>query len=423
MDGLQYGRQNADWTVINTSDNYVNIVYVNNINPTFATIFDTNNPPIINNNSLKADDANLYIGIDASTWVYKTSTTTYETKPITSSTSNFYLSGTTTDAGNSKTANIKRTGRVGGGNAIDSDDFVTKSQHDTKANNLTDINFGAFQSVLPTVTTVADTDKVPFLIGSLSRMMTVANLKVFLKTYFDSQYSSESFNQSRWSFTDFVGTGTIQGPFTGAALAGGTVDTTSYTTVDNATDNSSLGAVDIRCSASANSGYRFIDAGSAFLSKSGITFLGRLGLNSVSVGRDRIIRLGFISTSNQVAPAYGIYLEVLGNSATFKATSSSVSTSSSSVTLNESFTGSTIWYYYVFITYTADRTVKCVLYDKTMTSVLSITFVTSDNIPVSGNRMNVGVIATITTAGTAVSICQVDYLGIGLAKPSFLNNF
>jgi len=130
MDGLQYGRQNADWTVINTSDNYVNIVYVNNINPTFATIFDTNNPPIINDNLLKADDANLYIGIDASTWVYKTSTATYETKPITSSTSNFYLSGTTTDAGNSKTANIKRTGRVGGGNAIDADDFVTKNQLD-----------------------------------------------------------------------------------------------------------------------------------------------------------------------------------------------------------------------------------------------------------------------------------------------------
>lgn len=48
--------------------------------------------------------------------------------------------------------------------------------------NLTDENFGAFQDSLQTVNTIADTDKMPFLIGSLARMMTWANFKSLFKT-------------------------------------------------------------------------------------------------------------------------------------------------------------------------------------------------------------------------------------------------
>jgi len=47
---------------------------------------------------------------------------------------------------------------------------------------LTDENFGAFQDSLQTVNTIADTDKMPFLIGSLARMMTWANFKSLFKT-------------------------------------------------------------------------------------------------------------------------------------------------------------------------------------------------------------------------------------------------
>lgn len=48
--------------------------------------------------------------------------------------------------------------------------------------NLTDENFGAFQNSLQTVNTITGTDKMPFLIGSLARMMTWANFKSLFKT-------------------------------------------------------------------------------------------------------------------------------------------------------------------------------------------------------------------------------------------------
>jgi len=89
-------------------ENYSKIVYVNDVNPNSATIFDLENPPTVNDNALKTDTANLYIGTDASTWVYNGSI--YITKSVTSDTSNFWYKGTTVPAGNSKTATLTRNG-------------------------------------------------------------------------------------------------------------------------------------------------------------------------------------------------------------------------------------------------------------------------------------------------------------------------
>jgi hypothetical protein len=44
------------------------IVYVNATSPTTATIFDLANPPVTNDNALKNDSQNLYIGSNGSTW-------------------------------------------------------------------------------------------------------------------------------------------------------------------------------------------------------------------------------------------------------------------------------------------------------------------------------------------------------------------
>ena len=90
---------------------YSKVVYVNATSPTTATIFDIENPPVTNDNALKNDTANLYIGADASTWVYLTGTG-YVTKTVSSATSNFNTFGTSVDAGNSKTSHITRSGAV-----------------------------------------------------------------------------------------------------------------------------------------------------------------------------------------------------------------------------------------------------------------------------------------------------------------------
>jgi len=84
---------------------YTKIVYVNTTSPTTATIFDLNNPPVTNDNALKNDVNNLYIGTDSSTWVYNGSTYTTKVVPATS---NFYVNGTPVDAGNNKDLPINR---------------------------------------------------------------------------------------------------------------------------------------------------------------------------------------------------------------------------------------------------------------------------------------------------------------------------
>jgi lysophospholipase L1-like esterase len=88
---------------------YATIVYFNSTNPTTATIFDNVNPPVTNDPLLEGNVANLYIGTDNSTWVYNG--TNYSTKVVAAS-SNFYINGTNTDAGNNKTSAISRTGPI-----------------------------------------------------------------------------------------------------------------------------------------------------------------------------------------------------------------------------------------------------------------------------------------------------------------------
>jgi len=99
----------VDYVGSKTSKVYANVVYVNATNPTTATIFDLANPPVTNDDDLKEDTANLYIGDDSSTWVWNGSI--YTTKVVPES-SNFTINGTEVDAGNSKTSPLTRIGSV-----------------------------------------------------------------------------------------------------------------------------------------------------------------------------------------------------------------------------------------------------------------------------------------------------------------------
>lgn len=206
-------------------DDYTNNVYVNNVDPNLATIFDLNYPPTVNDNLLKSDVDNLYIGTDASTWVYNSTTLTYVTKVINSEFSNFYLTGTTSDAGGTKTAAIERSGTVGGAPGTASNHFVTRAQLDLKENlsnktsvvvgneasstlylnvlgawtyfqqKLTDSIFGAFINALTAKTTPIDADSISIVDSADSnkaKKTTFANLKTFFKSYFDGFYALDN---------------------------------------------------------------------------------------------------------------------------------------------------------------------------------------------------------------------------------------
>jgi len=104
-------------------ENYTKTVYVNATNPNSATIFDLNNPPVTNDDLLKADVNNLYIGSDSSTWVYNSTSLTYTAKVIPSTPTVFYNTGTTTPATNTtspivRSGNINTTGRLTVGTSI-----------------------------------------------------------------------------------------------------------------------------------------------------------------------------------------------------------------------------------------------------------------------------------------------------------------
>ena len=102
----------VDYVSSQIGADFAKVVYFDNVTPNVASIFDLNNPPLVNDPSLKEDVANLYIGTDASTWVYITSPAGYVTKTVTSSGSNFYITGTSTDAGSIKTGSITKKGQI-----------------------------------------------------------------------------------------------------------------------------------------------------------------------------------------------------------------------------------------------------------------------------------------------------------------------
>ncbi len=122
----QYYNDGSKWTRIQEYTETVDptfMVWVNGTDPNSATEFDDVsyyiedesgktivNPSFTNDNSLKAKTSYLYFGTDASNWNYDG--TKYVTYKAPASTE-WYMSGSTTDAGSNKTSAIMRTGNVG----------------------------------------------------------------------------------------------------------------------------------------------------------------------------------------------------------------------------------------------------------------------------------------------------------------------
>ncbi|MQP63370.1 hypothetical protein GFJ99_11755 [Flavobacterium sp. LMO6] len=231
----------------------------------------------------------------------------------------------------------------------------------------------------------------------------------------------QTFNQSTWSFSDFYYDNLLQPPFIGAAISGGS--RTNGTFSDSGSDYT--GCHILMSGTTANGGYRFTDTSNPIYtglrSRKGLTFFGIFKLMSNSDARDRQIRIGFHSSTTSTAQANGVYLEILGSEASFKARDLNVESSSASVTLSSNGISSPGDDYKVLIEYIDNYEVRCKLIDYFGVVVLDVTHTT--NVPVNGRRFGCGLTATITTAGANHQIMTIDYMGIGREKPNFLNEF
>lgn len=76
---LTVGSDGKIYNAASATPEFAQTVYVNSTSPSTATIFDLENPPTTNDNALKADVNNIYIGTDGSAWTYNSSTGTYST--------------------------------------------------------------------------------------------------------------------------------------------------------------------------------------------------------------------------------------------------------------------------------------------------------------------------------------------------------
>jgi hypothetical protein len=212
-----------------------------------------------------------------------------------------------------------------------------------------------------------------------------------------------------------------QKPFIGGALAGGTQDGAVYSD----TTQDFIGARLLFSGTSANGGYRYLNNTNPVFggmrSVGGLTFYGIFRLNTQSSARDRVIRIGFHNaTAGTTTPTDGAYLEILGNTATFKTRNNSVESASSSVLLANGDASSGV-FYKVLIEFTSTTSVNFKMVNNSGTVVLNTPL--STNVPSVGRRFGFGLVATIATAGANHQIMSIDYMGMGRQKPNFLNGF
>jgi hypothetical protein len=162
-------------------------VYVDNSNPNTALTFDDQplldddgnpNPDYEDDPTLETNSTYIYLGIDGSGWIWNGTAYVTYTAP---SATEWFLNGTTADAGNNKTAVIKRTGNIavgsrnGGavaaitaelktekskGNAYGSINYVYNNSSDSKLRNLKALYGAAFHSNTGTSTTLFGSENV-----------------------------------------------------------------------------------------------------------------------------------------------------------------------------------------------------------------------------------------------------------------------
>lgn len=218
--------------------------------------------------------------------------------------------------------------------------------------------------------------------------------------------AGETFAGSRWLFSDFVNSATtVNQPFTLAGIASGTA-----TTAPPVADANAQGTLLLRSSATANSGVR-ISTTQPLISASGLAFRAIAYLPTFAT---RTLRVGFHDTSTVADAVDGAYFEVVDLTVVAKTASNSTRTTSDTTFV---LTANT---FYVFdIEYESATSVRfrvsqltdgTLVYDQTI----------STNVPSGIARAFVASLVVTNSAATASNLMQIDYMGFGSAKPSYI---
>lgn len=218
--------------------------------------------------------------------------------------------------------------------------------------------------------------------------------------------AGETFAGSRWLFSDFYNSAaTANPPFTITAISTGT-----FTTAPAVADALAQGTLLLRCSVVVNSGVR-IAATQPLISASGLAFRAIAYLPTLAT---RTLRVGFHDATTSTDAVDGAYFEVTNLTVVAKTASNSTRTTSGTTFVLTADT------FYVFdIEYVSATSVRfrvsqlsngTLVYDQTI----------STNVPSAIARAFFPSLVVTNSAMSASNLMQIDYMGFGPSKPSYI---
>jgi len=249
-----------------------------------------------------------------------------------------------------------------------------------------------------TATAITATDSVLSSLGKLQAQVTVDT---------DTLSIVNDFKASRWHFYDFSSAASqFGGNFATSLISGGTLANNTVV-IDGA-----YGAATFSSSATANSGGSVNETATTPLSAGLVT---RSMFYLAATQATRVIRMGFTASGAYVSAAEnnGVYCEVLDN--VVKAWTSTGGTTTSQGSANIP-TGALIT---CDVEIKSATNVRLVVFNSvTLVKYLDETITT--NIPAFTNTLTLPCLKAWSTGTTAIGLVTVDYIGIGLARPTYI---
>lgn len=224
--------------------------------------------------------------------------------------------------------------------------------------------------------------------------------------------ADQTFMQSRWLQNDFyTGTNTTSSylPWVNTATSSGTIQ--NITAVGD--DQIHQGGVEFRDSTTAGGGYSLTLGQSLFRSKAGLMARHVFYTYGVSTG---VIQMGFMNSwGNNVTANNFAVLRISGTTAQGfnRVNGGTVYSDSTGATLSDGW-------YTCDIEWTDDSTVRFCVFQDDGTKVYDWSSSSAGWPNPTSSRMTHGIGAWETTTNAAQTLCAVDYLGVGPARPVYI---